>query len=47
MVSRLGSAVEAHANGGCPSPEKRHPDPFGPGSSERSALERAVQEQLQ
>jgi NADH-quinone oxidoreductase subunit F len=47
MVSRLGAAVEAHANGGCPSPEKRHPDPFVPGSSERSALERAVQEQLQ
>jgi len=47
MLSRLAAAVAAHANGGCPWPERRHPDPFGPGSSERSALERAVQEQLQ
>jgi NADH-quinone oxidoreductase subunit F len=46
MVGRLGTAVAAHANGGCPWPERRHPDPFGPGSSERVALERAVQEQL-
>jgi len=46
MLKRLASAVAAHANGGCPWPERRHPDPFGPGSSERSALERAVQEQL-
>ena len=47
LVSRLAAAVAAHANGGCPWPARRHPDPFGPGSSERSALERAVQEQLQ
>jgi NADH-quinone oxidoreductase subunit F len=46
MLSRLAAAVAAHANGGCPWPERRHPDPFGPGSSERGALERAVQEQL-
>jgi len=46
MVSRLADAVVAHAKG-CPWPEKRHPDPFGPGSSERGCLERAVQEQLQ
>ncbi len=47
MVSRLGAVVQAHASGGCPWPEKRHPDPFGPGSSERRALEQAVHEQLQ
>jgi NADH-quinone oxidoreductase subunit F len=46
MLSRLEGAVAAHANAGCPWPGRRHPDPFGPGSSERSALERAVQEQL-
>ncbi len=46
MVSRLAAAVEAHANGGCPWPGRSHPDPFGPGSSERGALERAVEEQL-
>jgi len=47
MVSRLAAAVEAHRNGRCPWPERLHPDPFGPGSSERVALERAVEEQLQ
>jgi hypothetical protein len=47
MLSRLAAAVEAHANGRCPWPERQHPDPFGPGSSERRALERAVEEQLQ
>jgi NADH-quinone oxidoreductase subunit F len=45
-LSRLGAPVEAHANGGCPWPDRRHPDPFGPASSERAALERAVSEQL-
>jgi NADH-quinone oxidoreductase subunit F len=46
MVGKLTSAVAAHANGGCPWPERRHPDPFAPGSRERTALERAVEEQL-
>ena len=32
--------------GGCPWPERRHPDPFAPGSPERAAVEAAVQEQL-
>lgn len=45
-LDRLAPAVEAHATEGCPWPEKRHPDPFGPGSVERSTLERAVMEQL-
>jgi NADH-quinone oxidoreductase subunit F len=45
MLSRLAAAVEAHARG-CPWPARRHPDPFGPGSSERQTLERAVAEQL-
>ena len=47
MLSRLAAAVAAHGNGGCPWPERRHPDPFGPGSSERGALALAVAEQLQ
>jgi NADH-quinone oxidoreductase subunit F len=46
IVVRLAPLVERHAAAGCPFPEKRHPDPFAPGSSERSALERAVEEQL-
>lgn len=46
-LSRLGLAVQAHAIGGCPWPERRHPDPFAPGSDERATLERAIQEQLQ
>ena len=38
---------EAHVGGGgCPWPERRHPDPFAPGSPERAAVEAAVQEQL-
>jgi len=45
MVEKLAKVVEAHA-AGCPYPERRHPDPFAPGSSERTRLERAVQEQL-
>jgi NADH-quinone oxidoreductase subunit F len=45
-VGRLAAAVDAHAGAGCPWPERRHPDPFGPGSTERTALERAVAEQL-
>jgi NADH-quinone oxidoreductase subunit F len=46
LVERLAPLVESHAASGCPSPDKRHPDPFAPGSSERAALERAVAEQL-
>jgi hypothetical protein len=46
LVDRLAPLVASHAASGCPSPDKRHPDPFAPGSSERSALERAVEEQL-
>jgi len=46
IVSRLAEVVEAHASAGCPWPQRRHPDPFAPGSSERTALEQAVQEQL-
>jgi hypothetical protein len=32
--------------GGCPWPHRRHPDPFAPGSPERTAVEAAVEEQL-
>jgi NADH-quinone oxidoreductase subunit F len=39
-------AVEAHVAAGCPSPGRRHPDPFAPGSPEREALAAAVEEQL-
>jgi len=46
IVGRLAAAVDAHAGAGCPWPGRRHPDPFGPGSTERTALERAVAEQL-
>jgi NADH-quinone oxidoreductase subunit F len=46
IVARLAPLVESHAAAGCPFPERRHPDPFAPGSSERSVLERAVEEQL-
>ena len=46
LVERLAPLVERHAAAGCPFPERRHPDPFAPGSAERSALARAVEEQL-
>ena len=46
IVSRLAPLVESHAAAGCPSPDRRHPDPFAPGSPERRALEQAVEEQL-
>jgi len=46
LVSRLAPLVASHAASGCPSPDKRHPDPFAPGSSERRTLEQAVEEQL-
>lgn len=46
MTRRFAEAVEAHLGGGCPWPELRHPDPFAPGSPERAAVERAVEEQL-
>ena len=48
MARGFAEAVEAHVRGGfCPWPERRHPDPFAPGSPERAAVEAAVQEQLQ
>jgi NADH-quinone oxidoreductase subunit F len=46
FVTGAAGAVEAHVAAGCPSPEMRHPDPFGPGSKEREALASAVEEQL-
>jgi NADH-quinone oxidoreductase subunit F len=47
MARGLAEAVLAHVGGeGCPWPDRRHPDPFAPGSPERGALEAAVQEQL-
>ena len=47
LVRRLEPEIRAHqAAGGCPDPERRRPDPFAPGSPERTALERAVAEQL-
>ena len=43
----LRRAVEAHLRAGrCPEPDRRHPDPFAPGSPEREAVEAAVAEQL-
>jgi NADH-quinone oxidoreductase subunit F len=47
MARGFADSVEAHVAGGaCPWPERRHPDPFAPGSPERTAVEAAVQEQL-
>jgi NADH:ubiquinone oxidoreductase subunit F (NADH-binding) len=47
MASAFAEAVAAHVRGGsCPWPERRHPDPFAPGSPERAAVEAAVREQL-
>jgi NADH-quinone oxidoreductase subunit F len=47
MARGFAEAVDAHVSGGsCPWPERRHPDPFAPGSPERAAVEAAVQEQL-
>jgi NADH-quinone oxidoreductase subunit F len=46
IVSRLAPLVASHAAAGCPFKDKRHPDPFAPGSAERTALLRAVEEQL-
>jgi NADH-quinone oxidoreductase subunit F len=47
MARGLADDVLAHVTGGgCPWPEHRHPDPFAPGSPERTAVEAAVQEQL-
>jgi NADH:ubiquinone oxidoreductase subunit F (NADH-binding) len=47
MAHGFAEAVDAHVSGGsCPWPERRHPDPFAPGSPERAAVEAAVQEQL-
>ncbi len=47
MARGFADAVDAHVEcGRCPWPERRHPDPFAPGSRERAAVEAAVQEQL-
>jgi NADH-quinone oxidoreductase subunit F len=47
MTRRFAGALEVHVGGdGCPWPERRHPDPFAPGSPERAAVEAAVLEQL-
>jgi hypothetical protein len=47
LAHALAEAVSAHVAGGsCPWPERRHPDPFAPGSPERSAVETAAEEQL-
>jgi NADH:ubiquinone oxidoreductase subunit F (NADH-binding) len=47
MTRGFAPDVDSHVSGGsCPWPERRHPDPFAPGSPERAALEAAVQEQL-
>jgi NADH-quinone oxidoreductase subunit F len=47
MARGFADSVEAHVAGGaCPWPERRHPDPFAPGSPERTAVEAAVHEQL-
>jgi NADH-quinone oxidoreductase subunit F len=47
MARGFPSAVDAHVGGGgCPWPERRHPDPLAPGSPERTAVEAAVVEQL-
>ena len=47
MARGFAGAVEAHVgDGGCPRPERRHPDPFAPGSPERAAVEAAVEERL-
>ncbi|HSD26623.1 MAG TPA: NADH-ubiquinone oxidoreductase-F iron-sulfur binding region domain-containing protein [Vicinamibacteria bacterium] len=47
MARGFAEAVDAHVSGNsCPWPQRRHPDPFGPASPERAAVEAAVQEQL-
>ena len=47
FARRFAQAVEAHVGAGqCPDPDRRHPDPFAPGSPERKAVEAAVDEQL-
>jgi NADH:ubiquinone oxidoreductase subunit F (NADH-binding) len=47
LARLLAPAVAAHLeHGRCPAPELRHPDPFAPGSAERSALWAAVEAQL-
>ena len=48
LAHRHSEAVEIHVREGrCPDPDRRHPDPFAPGSPERETLEKAVEEQLQ
>ena len=48
LARRYSDAIEVHVREGCcPAPDRRHPDPFAPGSPERDTLEKAVEEQLQ
>lgn len=48
IVRRFAAAFAQHLEAGrCPWPERRHPDPFAPGSPELARLEEAVLEQLQ
>ena len=47
MARSFADALALHLeSGGCPWPDRRHPDPFAPGSPERAAVEAAAQEQL-
>jgi len=47
LARSLAEALSAHVRvGSCPWPERRHPDPFAPGSPERAAVEASVREQL-
>ena len=47
LARRFQAEVEAHVAGsGCPSPGRRHPDPFSPGSPEQSAVAAAFEEQV-
>jgi len=47
MARSFADALALHMDsGGCPWPDRRHPDPFAPGSPERDAVEAAPQEQL-
>jgi NADH-quinone oxidoreductase subunit F len=47
FAARFAGEVAGHlAAGGCARKDSRHPDPFAPGSPERTAIEAAVREQL-
>jgi NADH-quinone oxidoreductase subunit F len=47
LVKRYSETIAIHLREGrCPGTDRRYPDPFGPGSPDRDALERAVGEQM-